>query len=125
MSDAERDRLTLFAQRLARARGLDPARVEVRVYRPQSGYSAGKRWRATTWYAAALGDSYDRTSSRGDVSASLCDGYTAAEAVDDAIAEVRQHLREVIARESATADHARRRVDVWRAVQEALADGHR
>ena len=125
MSDAERDRLTVFARRHAVARGLSPDRVEVRVYRPQSGYRDNKRWRATTWHASGLGDSYSHASSRGDVSAASCDGYTAAEAVDDAIAEVRQHLREVIARESATADHARRRVDVWRAVQEALADGHR
>jgi len=93
-AELARARLRAAAVRVAVARGLDPAAVEVRVYRPDRGYRAGMRWRAETWCGP--------------------DGLRDAQRVGDPAA---------VSGDGATRDDAARRHGVWCAVRDAIGGG--
>ncbi len=119
-AELARARLRAAAQRVALARSLDPAAVEVRVYRPASGYRAGLRWRAETWRGP---DGLREAQRVGDVTAVSGDGATPEAAVDAVLEELRREVASRVNRAAAERDDAARRHGVWCAVRDAIGGG--
>jgi hypothetical protein len=116
-AELARERLRAAAARVAVARGLDPAAVEVKVYRPDRGYRAGLRWRAETW----CGPDGLRDAQRvGDPAAVSGDGATPDDAVTAALEELHREVADRVRRTAAERDDAARRHAVWCAVRDAI-----
>lgn len=117
IADIARERLRAAAARVAVARGLDPAAVEARVYRPERGYRAGLRWTAETWHSTGGLRDAQRV---GDPAAVSGAGATPDDAVTAALEELHREVADRVRRAAAERDDAARRHGVWCAARDAI-----
>lgn len=125
MADPAVELLTAV-RRLAAPLGIAPERVEVRVYKPERGYTRTSRWRACVWVSRpGRSWSVDDAAREGDVIVSDERGATADDAAWRALAWLRTRIEDRRDEYRRAAKRATSDAEVYQRALDALNGGRR